>query len=240
MLKKSALFFSLFALIIFLGLFSQSSALPQETESKVPELSAMHDVIYPIWHTAYPEKDYAALRKYAPEVNSLADKVYTAKLPGILRDKQAKWNEGVAELRKSVDDYLTAAAGTNDEALWNAAEVLHAKYEMLVRVIRPVLKEVDEFHKVLYVVYHKYMPHKEYESIKGVSGDFVQKAEAVAKTALPKRLESRKDMFAAAALELHQAALELAETCLSGHPEAIEGAVEKLHTKYQNLEKVFE
>ncbi len=208
----------------------------RETESTVPELSAFHEVIYPIWHTAYPEKDVAALRSYAPEVKSGAEKIAAAKLPGILRERQAKWDQGVAELRKTVGAYLAACAGRDDAALLSAAETLHSRYEMLVRIIRPVLKEVDEFHKVLYVVYHKYLPDKDTGKIKEASGDLTAKAEAITKASLPKRLESKTAAFQKAAADLNEAVKSLASA-----PEAsLAAAVETVHTRYQELEKVFE
>jgi hypothetical protein len=240
-MKKLSLsgFFILFAL----AAAASVSALPaqtQETESSVPELTAFHEIIYPIWHTAYPDKDYAALRSYAPEVKSLAEKVYGAKLPGILREKQAKWDQALGELRKVVDAYLSAAAGTDDAALLDAAEVLHARYEMMVRTIRPVLREVDDFHRVLYVVYHKYLPARDYAKIAEASGEMLTKAEAVTKAALPKRLEAKAQAFGTAAQELLEKTKALAEIAKSGQGEAIAAAVEAVHTKYQGLEKIFD
>lgn len=212
----------------------------QETESTVPELTAFHDVIYPIWHTAYPDKDYAALRSYAPEVKRLAEKIYSATLPGILHEKQAKWDQASAELRKSVDTYLSAAAGEDDAVLLDAAEALHTRYEMMVRTIRPVLREVDDFHKTLYMVYHKYLPNKDFARIGEISGEMLTKAEAITKAALPKRLESKAQVFNAAAQELFEATKALSETAKSGRGDAIAGAVEVVHTKYQGLEKIFD
>jgi hypothetical protein len=235
----------LFGWLIFAGLLSVGPglALPaqtQETESSVPELSAFHEIIYPIWHTAYPDKDYAALRSYVPEVKRLAEAIYSAKLPGILHEKQAKWDEALAELRKSVDAYVAAAYGKDDAALLDAAEVLHMRYEMMVRTIRPVLKEVDDFHKVLYVVYHKDLPARDFAKIAETSSDLVLKADAISKASLPKRLESKAPAFGAAAQELLAAAKALAETSKSGRGEAIAAAVEVVHSKYQGLEKVFD
>lgn len=212
----------------------------EETESKVPELMAFHEIIYPIWHTAYPEKDYKALRSYVPEINRLAEDLYKADLPGILRDKKTKWENGMEELKKVVEEYNKAAAGEDTQALLNAAEELHSKFEMMVRIIRPVLKEVDEFHKVLYVVYHKYLPNKEFDSITSVAKDLVQKAEAITKASLPQRLESKAEDFAVAAQELYAASKSLAESCRQGDGESIENAVDHLHTRYQNLEKIFD
>jgi hypothetical protein len=233
------------AFLAWLMIAAVASASPQatqaqETESTVPELSAFHDIIYPIWHTAYPEKDYAALRSYTPEVKRLAESIYGAKLPGILHEKQAKWDKALTELRQSVEAYLSAAAGTDDAALLAAAEGLHARYEMLVRTIRPVLKEVDDFHKTLYVVYHSYLPAKDYTRITEACGEMLAKAEAVTKASLPKRLESKKEVFGQASAELLAATRALAETAKSGQKEAIAAAVEVVHTKYMDLEKTFD
>ncbi len=211
-----------------------------ETKAEVRALAAFHDIIYPIWHTAYPTKDYAALRGFAPEVKAKAQDVLEAKLPGILRDRQAKWDAGLAEFNKSVEDYLASAAGGADEALWNAAEVLHARYEMLVRIIRPVLKEIDEFHQELYVVYHRHLPGKDWAALKAAAPVLVQKAEAVTRATLSKRFESRLEVFGKAAQELHLAARGLESACAGSDTAAVEKAVELVHSRYQALEKVFE
>jgi hypothetical protein len=214
-------------------------ALPQETESTVPELEAFHEIIYPIWHTAYPEKDFAALKGFVPEIDRLAGKVYGAKLPGILRDKDAKWQAGLEEFRKSVEAYAAAAKGTDDQTLLDAAETLHARYEMLVRTIRPVLVEMDEFHKILYVVFHKSLPDKKFGEIRAVSPDLQAKAEAVAKAQLSKKMEARIDRFQAAASDLVAAATALAAASGDADDAAVEKAVLVLHEKYVALEKVF-
>ena len=219
--------------------FAQDSSLVHETTSNVPELIEFHDVIYLIWHEAYPNKDYEALRNFVNDVNEYASKVYEAQLPGILRDKEDKWNEGLEELKIAVEDYNTAAEGNDDELLLNAAETLHSKFEMMIRIIKPVLKEVDEFHKVLYVIYHKYLPEKDYESIKSVSEELQQKAEAITTAKPSRRIEPKLEQFNAAANELHTATNELVEACQSDDNDVIENAVENVHTKYQSLEGVF-
>ena len=215
-------------------------AFTQETESSVPELSAFHEVIYPLWHTAYPEKDIAMLKSLVPQVNELAAKVFAAKLPGILREKQAKYDAGLAEFRKSVEAYNAAAKGTDDKAMLDAAEALHAKYEALVRAIRPVLAEMDAFHKVLYVVYHKDLPDKKWDNIRAAAPDLKAKAEAVTQAKLPARLEPKKDAFNAAAAGLVEAASALAALGREADGAAVEAAVLKLHTSYQALEKIFD
>jgi hypothetical protein len=238
MRKKIAFLTAFVSILSAAGFFAFGQA--EETKSEVPELTAFHDIIYPIWHTAYPEKDYAALRSYVPQVNELAAKVFAAKLPGILREKQAKWDEGLAAFKKSVEDYNAAAKGADDQALLVAAEALHAKYEALVRTIRPVLKEVEAFHQILYVLYHKDAPANAFDKIREATADLVVKAEAITKATLPTRLAAKGEAFKTAAAELVEAAKALDAAGKAHDHDGMLAGVEKVHTKYQTLEKIFD
>jgi len=231
-------------LIVFLfgfGLALIAEQMPDsETESTVPELIEFHEVIYPIWHTAFPAKDYVALRNFLPEIEAGAAKINAAILPGILREKKQAWESGLAELNKAVEAYKKAAAGYDDQPLLDAAEMLHMRFEMLVRAIRPVAREVDAYHKVLYVIYHKYLPEKKYAEICGVAADMVANAEAITKATLSPRLAAKTEAFQAAAAKLLAETKLLAaagKTCLE---KEIPSLVEKVHTAYQDLEKVFD
>ena len=230
-------------LSVLLALLAAAGTLPAagpqdaETKSVVPELWAFHEIIFPIWHKAYPGKDVQALRGYVPRINELAAKVYTASLPGILRDKKDKWQEGVAQLKKSVDAYNAAAEGTNDQALLAAAETLHAMFEGLARIIVPVIPEVDAFHQVLYVIYHKFLPDTDFASIRDAVPDLLVRAEAVVKAPLPPQMSAKKEAYERAAAALLQAVRTLAAVELTCD---IPAAIETVHTSYQTLEKTFE
>ena len=180
------------------------------------------------------------LKSLVPQVDELAAKVFAAKLPGILRDKQAKWDAGLAEFRKSVEAYGAAAKGADDKAMLDAAELLHAKYEALVRTMRPVLMEMDAFHKVLYVVFHTHLPAKDWAAVRAAAPDLEAKAEAIVPAKLSTRLQPRAEAFAKAAGELAKAAKVLAGLGEKADGAAVERAVLELHTRYQELEKIFD
>lgn len=236
-MTRSKLLLALLVSLVFnLVSFSQT----QDTVWRVPELDEFHEVMYPIWHTAYPAKDYDALKKSVEEANIKAKKIYSATLPGIQREKQLKWNEGVMQFQSAVEDFNKYASGDDNEGLLKAAENLHTKYEMLVRTIRPVLKEVDEFHKTLYIVYHDYLPNKQYKKLNKVTDTLIKKAKAVTKAKLPTRLESKKDAFTLAAAELLTSTMDLKKRVKANNKISINTAVENMHTKYQNLESIFE
>jgi molecular chaperone GrpE (heat shock protein) len=99
---------------------------------------------------------------------------------------------------------------------------------------------MDAFHQVLYVVYHKYLPNKEFDKIRGAGEDLVAKAEAVTKATLPTRLEAKAGAFKTAAGELLDAAKALDAAGQAHDHAGMEKGVDTLHTKYQALEKIFD
>jgi hypothetical protein len=233
--------FAVLSGICFAGfaLAAQAQEMSGETKSEVPGLTAFHEVIYAIWHTAYPARDAKALRSFVPQINELAAKIYGAKLPGILREKEAKWKAGVAQLKASIEAYNAAASGKDDQVLLSAAETLHSKYEVLVRTLNPVLKEMDAFHQSLYVAYHAYLPEKAYDKLRGASADLVSKADAIAKATLPKSLEAKPDAFKKAAAELLDAAKALDAAGKAHDHAGMESGVEMVYMKCRALESLF-
>ena len=228
-------------LLLALPLFSQDNEHSSEVNSSVLELFEFHDVIYPIWHTAYPEKNYAMLKEMVPDVNSGADKIYSAQLPGILRDKEEEWNKGVTKLHSSVENYNKAMNGNDEAEMLSAAEVLHSDYEMLVRIIRPVTKEVDEFHKVLYMIYHHYWPNKNMEEFGKAVDDLDLRAGELTNCLLPKWATDKTEPFVEQAQTLHESTKTL-KALKDGKPDTadLDKALEDVHTNYVNLEALFD
>lgn len=234
--------YTIFVLIVVISapLFSQETMDSTEIIAEVPAVDQFHDVIYPIWHVAYPSKDYAALRSYVDDIDKGAQKIYDAQLPGILQDKQEIWNKGVDEFKVTVEEYKKLAADKDDEMLLKAAENLHSKYESLVRIIHPVLPELDKFHQVLYMIYHKYLPQEDYQQIYLVSDDLVEKSEALTKTKLNTEDAELQKKFDNYTEELFHSSQKLREQLKSNNYEMVKLGVEDVHRIYQKIESLFE
>jgi hypothetical protein len=231
----------LFLFVMLLVSVNYAQEKQHETSSAVPELEKFHEVIYSIWHTAWPEKDVKMLKSLLPDVEKGYNEIVKAKLPGILRDKQAKWDEGIKNLTASFNAYKTAAGKDEKQPLLDAAEKLHANYEGLVRAIRPVLKEVDSFHQELYSLYHYYSAEYNFEKIKASSVVLTAKMPELKKAQLSERLKTKKAAFDKAVAELDKAVENLAVVVKAGNnKDKVRAAVETVHTKYQAVEKVFE
>lgn len=234
-MKKLAVIFFIFFLT--LPVVAQHE---HETSSDVPELSEFHEVIYQLWHTAWPEKNISMLKSLLPDIQKGIDKINSVELKGILRDKKPKWEEGLKKLNECVVAYKAAIDKDNTQAILDEAEKLHALYERLVRVVKPMVKEVDVFHQALYMLYHYYSPEYNLTKIKESATELKVKMADVMKAQLSKRLEARTEKFNSARNELDKAVNELNDIAAKGNKDAIVKAVDKVHNKYQELEKVFD
>ena len=222
--------------------FAQTEIDPSEITSALPELSDFHKIIYPMWHDAYPAKDYNALKGFVPQIKASVESINRAKLPGILRDKEAEWKSRLDELNNSAQNYYDAVNNNDNEALLKAAERLHSVYERMNRVIRPVIKEIDDFHQTLYIIYHKLYPDGKFDEITGLTSDLVAKAEAIMnypKDRLKQRLGDNINKFDGAAKHLVDATIVLKEALKGDDPKKKSEAIESLHTAYQDLDAVF-
>ena len=212
---------------------------PEEIRAEVPALEAMHEVIMPMWHDAWPRKDTKALAAATPEIEKHLAAVQAARLPGILRDKQPAWDEGVRALASGVAAYTTAARADDGPALLAAAERVHMQYERLVRLVNPVVPEVDAFHQTLYVVYHYQMGRFALPDIAASAKELDAKMQALKKATLPDRMKAKAPAFDAARNDLALSVAAL-QTSVSGGAEArIKAAIEDVHVKYGALESVF-
>jgi len=238
-MKKLFILMPLLLLLISpLLLFAQTQ---KETKAEVPELKAFHEVIFKLWHDAWPNKNIALMKELIPAIDSHVVKLQKVELPGILRDKKSKWDEKVKLLDTIVVDYKKAAAANDTQKSLDAAEKLHAQYESMVRILRPVLKEIDEFHKVLYPLYHYYMPEYNKEKIKASVLELQVKMDSLKEVTLPEQLRNRVKPYNAKRRQLEKALQYLVKVVKEIDDEkTVKDAINDMHTKYQVLEKVFD
>jgi hypothetical protein len=220
--------------------FAQTHATHDETAARVPALENLHVPIAQLWHTAWPAKDIDMMVTLLPELNKAATQLAEAPLPGILRDKQTKWNAGVERLLETLKAYATAAEKKDTAGLLSAGEELHARYESLVRLIRPAVKELGQFHEVLYLLYHHYMPDARMDSVASAAVELKKRMIILNGAQLPERLKGKTEQFVASRTAL-SASVDAFATVTTGKDKmAITRALEKMHTDYQVLEKVFD
>jgi len=109
----------------------------------------------------------------------------------------------VGKLGKIVADYREAVSKKDSQKILDAAETLHAQFEALVRTIRPVMKEVDDFHQVLYKLYHYYYPAYDLPKIQSSAIELKARMEELARWSAA-RLQAKEQEFQARRSDLGQ------------------------------------
>lgn len=226
-----------FAAALFLCSASALAIDPTETKSDVPALFAFHEVIARIWHDAWPAKDVKLLAELKPEVDKGIAAVAAAELPGILRERQAAWTKGVADLKAIGTEYGAAMTARDDARLLAAAEKLHAQFEALVRIVRPRVKEMQPFHQVLYRVWHGALPAADFAAARAAVPDLQATMAALDKAQLSPRQTALQGAFGTARTKLSTAVAALSQP---GDDAALRARLETVHDAYQKLEAVFD
>ncbi|MGW8267184.1 MAG: hypothetical protein ACWGSQ_12520 [Longimicrobiales bacterium] len=212
----------------------------EETTSQVAELDAVHEVMAPMWHEAFPAQDYAAIQAAVPEFEPLLTALDSATLPGILQDKQGQWDEGKARLMESFQELRSAAEAGEGDAILGSAEAFHMNYEALVRVIRPVVPELDTFHQHLYGLYHYYGPGYDLEKIRRAADAMAADIPPLQAAQLPARLEGRQEAFATSVAELGNQVAALLLALEDPSRDEVEAAIEAVHEAYEAVEGLFD
>lgn len=230
-------------LVLSAGCAEQSGSVPEvpaeELTAEVPELDAVHEFMAPLWHEAFPARDFQAIEDAIPQFEESLAALGAAELPGILQDKQGIWDEQKALLMESFNGLKAALeAGNQDEAL-AFTETFHMNYEGMVRIIRPVLPELEAVHQHLYGLYHYYGPGYDLEKIRDAATGMAGAIPALQAAELPARLAEHQAHFEMAVTSLGEAVGALIAGLDDPNRADVEAAIETVHAAYQEIEGIF-
>ena len=231
------------ALVVFLFLILSINFIYADNENKkvnIPELMEMHQYIHPMWHKGYPDKDYELLKSLYPDLLNQFKELEAAEFPMEWPDRQLHWRQALDKMESALQDYKKAIDENNNEFLLTAAEEVHSAFEGLMRIVNPPIPEVDAFHRVLYHVYHDYLPNKNWKAIDNSITQFQEKFMALQATELPKWMSDKNKEFKEAREELGKSVEMLAALKNSNDQKKIEAVIEQLHDAYVKLISTYE
>ena len=229
--------------LAFTACAGESEAVPEISEAEitaeVPELGAVHELMYPLWHGAFPEQNYDSIRQLVPQFEPMLAAVEAVELPGILRHKQEGWDAGKTVMMSSFEGLKQAIEDNDNEAMLSHIEAFHIGYEQLVRVVRPLVPELESFHQDLYKLVHYYNPANDDAKIHEAFVAMSEKMDPLRAVELPERLADHQGDFDAGVAALGDRLTELDEALQTSDDEAIKAAVDAVHTAYGAVEAVF-
>ena len=226
-------YLSILTLIVVSSFFLMS--FQEEDHAKnpqVPQLKEMHHVIHPMWHDAYPNKDVDQLKELYPELEKYYQNLKDAEFPEEWPDREMHWNEGIANMGNTLKEYKEAMENENSEELLTSARRLHDDFENLVMIINPPIPELDEFHKVLFHVYHDYLPAEDWQKVRESVPMFQEKVKQLGEAKLPGWMAEKDQDFRNACQNLENAIDQLAALDSESDDMQWENAIEEIHTAY--------
>jgi hypothetical protein len=243
--KKITILISIFfTVFIFSSILAQTQTNTQKTaEMSKPRLEGLkefHDILAPVWHTAYPDKNYQAIREAVPAFKEKMEVINKAELPGFFREKKGDFEKKREALSNAVLTLGEESKGNDNEALLKATENLHTAYEQLVRIFAPRVKELESFHLVLYPLWHEALPNKDFKAIISAAPALQEKVDTLMNVQLPEKLKEIAPQFIEKRKALKASVEELIKACNKKDNKKIEEKLDKMHTAYQSLDGVFE
>ncbi len=152
-----------------------------------------HKILAPVWHDAWPEKDYDALIAAGPKFKEAFDGI--AKLEPKFKSKarEAKFMALRKEFKQKVDEFATAARAGDKEKVYEIMPDLHDAFEMTASSLLPVdYPEFDGFLTTLSIIAKKHIPKNNMEGIIGSTETLVEKASHLNEKTLPEELQEHK------------------------------------------------
>ena len=130
---------SIALMLIFLCSVSHSQEKAKEAPedhtmkaSAVKELNEFHELLHPLVHEAYPNKDFAAIKKALPELIESGTLLKKATLPKELVSKKKAFMTEAKKLMKQLTEMNRKKDTISDEALGKKFMEMHTTFEKMM------------------------------------------------------------------------------------------------------------
>jgi len=218
----------------------------EDSTSSAPDTSDLlkratedfHQILAPLWHQAFPEKDFKTIREKAPLLQEKLLTLLKVKLPSYMEEDEEKLISYLSkrqEMAFYVSQVNLAAADTVDSSLATAFEQMHWAYEEMANILTVQIAELDSFHETLYFLWHRALPARDYEAIRKTAPVLKAEVDSLMKVSLPRGCSEMKDEFDRRKSALKDAVYQLAEACEKGSDEKIDYSSKVVHKRFEEL-----
>ncbi len=217
---------------------STAVAVPDTVNRVKMALEDFHQVLVPLWHESFAQKDFKTIREKAPLLNDKLMILLRVQPPSELQQDEEKFRDFLGkrqELAFQVTQVNLAAKDGPDSALASAFEKMHWAYEEVDKVFAEPIKELDSFHETLYFLWHKALPERDYEAIRKTAPVLKAEADSLAKVTLPQGCKVKKEEFDKKAAALKDAVYQFADKSEKGTEEEIDQSLKTLHDRFAEL-----
>jgi hypothetical protein len=213
-MKRIAIIFMGLSLLLSLSALGQTCPAERAAEHGMNPFATFHEVVAPIWHEAWPNKDYNALIAAGPKFKEAFAGIAAMK-PKIDNGKRLEKFEMLRkELGELVDAFATAAAEGDKDAVYKITPDLHEHFELAASSLLPVnYPLIEGIIMTKNMILETHLPADNRDGIIGSTETLVMKLDSFDEEDVPEELAESADDIAVEIQGLKETAKLMAATC---------------------------
>ena len=175
---------------------------------------SFHEVMAPLWHKAWPEKNYEALIAGGAEFEKQIGGIKELK-PEIKSEKRmATFAKRRDLLVKHVGTYVEAAKNGDGEKCYEILPELHDAFELSASALAPIrYPELTGLLVTSNIIVEQHIPDANDEGIKGSTETLTRKMKTLQETPIPEELHYREEQLRKDLTELNELVAMMQECC---------------------------
>ena len=204
------------AMLVFMATASFGQACPADkaAEKGHNAFEEFHHVMAPAWHTAYPEKDYAALLAAGPKFAEVFTVLEVEKPEFSNEYKKARYEKQLAAFKELVTAYAAAAEAGDTSKVYELMPDVHTAFERTASATFPVTyKEFSALTVALGLITDKHLPENNEEGIVGSTDRLVEVAGLLNEETLPQMLVWDSEEVLAELAKMKELVAEMKKCC---------------------------
>jgi hypothetical protein len=201
----------------------------QAAEQGVDFIGKLHQVMAPAWHSAYPEKDYAALgkamNKFAAMIPDVKKVTHTFKTA----EREANFNAARKKFIELVEKGAAAGTESETEIIYELMPDVHMSFEEMAYYLLPVsFPEFQSLVTVVNLMIDEHLKKEDYAAVATSVEALKIKNTELQKAKIPEDLKSVKKEVITDILAIGKACEKLETACQADDPEEIAGSLNNL------------
>ena len=240
---KSFIFIAIaFALILSTSALAQVSNCPADraADKGFDPFGEFHHIMAPVWHEAWPAKDYDAMIAAGPQFETAFEKIAAMKPEFKSERRKLKFSQLREEFASLVDKFAEAARRNDKETVYELMPDLHDSFEMTASSLLPV--HYPEFEGViitLNLIRESHLPANNIDGITGSTETLVTKMSVLNEETIPQELSDVKQAVLTDLEAVKKLVTQMKECCdkkdmekLSQHAEELNNLLSEFAIKY--------
>ncbi len=196
--------------------FAGESSCPADRASKIgfDPFGDFHHLLAPVWHDAWPDKDYETLLAAGPKFEKLFEAIAEMS-PKLHSEKKVEtFNKNRTEFAEAVKKFAEACKAGDKEKAHELMPDLHDTFEMTASSLLPVhYPEFDGFIISFNLLNENHIPSNNIDGINGTVETLAAKVNGLNEKSIPTELQDNKAEILKDFAEINKIVLLMKECC---------------------------